>query len=118
MSKRSSAMATNGDAKKSEAASDITQPGMLLPPTEESVLLGAGCDTDCISLRPDYDKQKVLLSSATGHFSLIRALHLADLITELNGKSSSSRTVPVSAMIRPHAEAFDMCRPGSPTIRC
>ncbi|KAH8887069.1 CDP-diacylglycerol--serine O-phosphatidyltransferase [Thozetella sp. PMI_491] len=32
-----------------------------------------------------HDKQKTLLSSETGHFSLIRALHLADLITELNG---------------------------------
>ncbi|KFY11021.1 hypothetical protein V492_04719 [Pseudogymnoascus sp. VKM F-4246] len=31
------------------------------------------------------DKQKTLLSEETGHFSLIRALHLADLITELNG---------------------------------
>jgi len=31
------------------------------------------------------DKQKVLLSSDTGHFSLIRAMHLADVITELNG---------------------------------
>ncbi|KAK1753506.1 hypothetical protein QBC47DRAFT_303367 [Echria macrotheca] len=34
---------------------------------------------------PSYDKQKDLLSSETGHFSLIRAMHLADLITELNG---------------------------------
>lgn len=34
---------------------------------------------------PD-DKQKVLLASETGqHFSLVRAMHLADLITELNG---------------------------------
>jgi CDP-diacylglycerol--serine O-phosphatidyltransferase len=31
------------------------------------------------------DKQKILLSSDTGHFSLIRALHLADLITLMNG---------------------------------
>merc|ERR1712000_169916 len=31
------------------------------------------------------DKQKKLLSEETGHFSLIRAMHLADLITELNG---------------------------------
>ncbi|KFY58003.1 hypothetical protein V496_06269, partial [Pseudogymnoascus sp. VKM F-4515 (FW-2607)] len=31
------------------------------------------------------DKQTTLLSEETGHFSLIRALHLADLITELNG---------------------------------
>lgn len=33
------------------------------------------------------DKQKLLLSTDSGHFSLIRALHLADLITELNGES-------------------------------
>lgn len=34
---------------------------------------------------PSEDKQKILLSSDTGHFSLIRAMHLADVITELNG---------------------------------
>ncbi|KAL1989829.1 hypothetical protein VTN49DRAFT_7026 [Thermomyces lanuginosus] len=31
------------------------------------------------------EKQKMLLASDSGHFSMIRALHLADLITELNG---------------------------------
>ncbi|MCJ1400823.1 CDP-diacylglycerol-serine O-phosphatidyltransferase [Xylographa trunciseda] len=31
------------------------------------------------------DKQKLLLESPSGHFSLIKAMHLADLITELNG---------------------------------
>ncbi|KZF21943.1 phosphatidylserine synthase [Xylona heveae TC161] len=31
------------------------------------------------------EKQKKLLASETGHFSMIKALHLADLITELNG---------------------------------
>jgi len=31
------------------------------------------------------DKQTTLLAEETGHFSLIRAMHLADLITELNG---------------------------------
>lgn len=31
------------------------------------------------------DKQKVLLSADVGHFSLVRALHMADYITELNG---------------------------------
>jgi CDP-diacylglycerol--serine O-phosphatidyltransferase len=31
------------------------------------------------------DKQKMLLSSDVGHFSLIRAMHLADLITLMNG---------------------------------
>ncbi|OAL38823.1 CDP-diacylglycerol-serine O-phosphatidyltransferase [Fonsecaea nubica] len=30
-------------------------------------------------------KQAMLLSQDTGHFSLVRALHLADLITEMNG---------------------------------
>ncbi|KAI1406296.1 CDP-diacylglycerol--serine O-phosphatidyltransferase [Hypoxylon fuscum] len=32
-----------------------------------------------------YNKQKDLLSSTTGHFSLLKALHMADYITELNG---------------------------------
>lgn len=32
-----------------------------------------------------YNKQKDLLQSNTGHFSLVRALHMADYITELNG---------------------------------
>lgn len=31
------------------------------------------------------DKQKMLLSDDVGHFSLIRAMHLADLITLMNG---------------------------------
>lgn len=31
------------------------------------------------------DKQKMLLSADVGHFSLVRAMHLADLITLLNG---------------------------------
>ncbi|KAI4861479.1 CDP-diacylglycerol--serine O-phosphatidyltransferase [Hypoxylon rubiginosum] len=32
-----------------------------------------------------YNKQKDLLSSTKGHFSLLRVLHMADYITELNG---------------------------------
>jgi len=32
-----------------------------------------------------HDKQKMLLESNACHFSMIKALHLADLITELNG---------------------------------
>ncbi|KAL7951200.1 CDP-diacylglycerol--serine O-phosphatidyltransferase [Trichoderma barbatum] len=34
---------------------------------------------------PAIDKQKMLLSSDVGHFSLVRAMHLADLITLMNG---------------------------------
>jgi hypothetical protein len=45
-----------------------------------------GCRIWCTDRRDvAYDKQKVLLGSATGHFSLLRALHMADYITELNG---------------------------------
>ena len=36
------------------------------------------------------DKQKLLLSTDAGHFSLVRALHLADLITELNGEHAAA----------------------------
>ncbi|OTA65841.1 CDP-diacylglycerol--serine O-phosphatidyltransferase [Hypoxylon sp. EC38] len=39
-----------------------------------------------VAAEPSYDKQKDLLSSTTkGHFSLLKALHMADYITELNG---------------------------------
>ena len=31
------------------------------------------------------DKQKMLLSADVGHFSLVRAMHLADFITLMNG---------------------------------
>lgn len=34
---------------------------------------------------PAMDKQKKLLSEDNGHFTMIKMLHLADLITELNG---------------------------------
>ncbi|ERF76440.1 hypothetical protein EPUS_07320 [Endocarpon pusillum Z07020] len=39
------------------------------------------------SSRPDQaqEKQKMLLAADTGHFSMMKALHLADLITEMNG---------------------------------
>ncbi|KAJ5972040.1 CDP-alcohol phosphatidyltransferase [Penicillium vulpinum] len=33
---------------------------------------------------PGQEKQKMLLSSDHGHFSMVKAMHLADLITELN----------------------------------
>ncbi|MCJ1388999.1 CDP-diacylglycerol-serine O-phosphatidyltransferase [Xylographa bjoerkii] len=45
------------------------------------------------------DKQKLLLESPSGHFSLIKAMHLADLITELNGAPRS----PTS----PHSHVSD-----------
>ncbi|KAI0597121.1 hypothetical protein F4775DRAFT_561616 [Biscogniauxia sp. FL1348] len=57
MSKRTSASATNGAASSKAGIAD----------------------------EPSYNKQKDLLASTTGHFSLLRALHMADYITELNG---------------------------------
>lgn len=36
-------------------------------------------------------KQAVLLSQDTGHFSLIKAMHLADVITEMNGQQPLTR---------------------------
>lgn len=56
MSKRTSTGAGNGAASKASAAEE-----------------------------PSYNKQKDLLASTTGHFSLLKALHMADYITELNG---------------------------------
>jgi hypothetical protein len=42
------------------------------------------------------DKQKRMLEdSDPGHFSMIRAMHLADLITLLNGQYSSSLQLAV-----------------------
>lgn len=78
MSKRTSSMATNGDAKKSEPAS-CTSPSFLPCPFFFALICRHA------NHHTAYDKQKDLLSSETGHFSLIRAMHLADLITELNG---------------------------------
>lgn len=54
--------------------------------TSSAVSIGAAAKDSAVDVTQQaYDKQKMLLSSDQGHFSLIRALHLADLITELNG---------------------------------
>ncbi|KAF2175054.1 phosphatidylserine synthase [Zopfia rhizophila CBS 207.26] len=42
-------------------------------------------DSTPVSKDLSQDKQARLLSAESGHFSLVRALHLADFITELNG---------------------------------
>ncbi|MCJ1483412.1 CDP-diacylglycerol-serine O-phosphatidyltransferase [Schaereria dolodes] len=47
------------------------------------------------------EKQKMLLASDTGHFSLIKALHLADLITELNGTTDPILLFPLAIHPRP-----------------
>lgn len=51
--------------------------------TNSNAVNGATKDTTVD--QPAEDKQKQLLEENTGHFSMIKMLHLADLITELNG---------------------------------
>lgn len=83
MSKRSSAVATgsNGIAKDS---GDSNQPGM----SHASQFVARG--HSLTGLRSvAVDKQKTLLSADVGHFSLVRAMHLADLITLMNGAPPS-----------------------------
>jgi hypothetical protein len=43
---------------------------------------------------PSHDRQKDLLSSGDGHFSLVRALHMADYITEMNGMAKTPSLPP------------------------
>lgn len=43
---------------------------------------------------PTYNKQKDLLASPTGHFSLLKALHMADYITAMNGTAAPPRKSP------------------------
>ncbi|KAJ6051239.1 hypothetical protein N7460_001773 [Penicillium canescens] len=45
------------------------------------------------------EKQKMLLSSEQGHFSLVKALHLADLVTEMNGFCGGKLVFPISLTI-------------------
>lgn len=56
------------------------------------------------------DKQKELLSSSTGHFSLVKTLQLADYITEMNGKYPPRplgvRTAPLDASPATSSERF------------
>lgn len=87
MSKRSSVAAANGAASKDTG--DVT------PPCTSADSRGATATavrprkkTSSLTAPTAIDKQKILLSSDAGRFSLVRALHLADFITELNGEQS------------------------------
>lgn len=71
MSKRTSAGVSNGSAKDSTAGEPGECPNNN-PRTKTNRILAE-------------DKQKRLLQEDGSHFSLIKAMHLADLITELNG---------------------------------
>jgi hypothetical protein len=89
MSKRSSANAANGSTKDStvgESAEFLLAP-RTMPPLSLAPFLSLFVRIQ-LTIEfppPAVEKQKKLLHEATGHFTMIRMLHLADLITELNG---------------------------------
>jgi len=81
---------------KSSQHSQFSQYPTTIPPTIEpnvvtdmskriSTNASNGSTKDAIAAEPATDKQKQLLAENSGHFSMIKMLHLADLITELNG---------------------------------
>lgn len=90
MSKRTSSAATNGGAPKAgQVSCMLLSSAVALSLRQRSP---QNQSADIFPLAPAaYDKQKDLLSSETGHFSLIRAMHLADLITEMNGTRRPGR---------------------------
>lgn len=83
MSKRTSSAATNGGAQKAGQVSCMLLSSEPPPPSLCREIRNKALTFPLATTA--YDKQKDLLSSETGHFSLIRAMHLADLITEMNG---------------------------------
>ena len=98
MSKRSGTTATNGDTYAEVAAAppktNSEERMFQLPAAkrrrirEKRIPRGNRKHyANYVPIHTAYDKQKDLLSKETGHFSLVRAMHLADLITELNGKN-------------------------------
>jgi hypothetical protein len=101
MSKRTSSTVSNGavpkdssDSSDSSAGPDINQRGTSWLAMQEWMGNETGHHADVHFVGPAHDKQKLLLSSDSGHFSLVRALHLADLITELNGECLPSQGRP------------------------
>lgn len=95
MSKRTSSAATNGGAQKAgQVSCTFPSPESLSPLGRQSRNKSADIFTPATTA---YDKQKDLLSSETGHFSLIRAMHLADLITEMNGTRRPKLAVTASS---------------------
>jgi len=58
---------------------------------------------------PAIDKQKRLLEKDTGHFSMIKMLHLADLITELNGNSTCPKVSRTSLLTATNQASVVLC---------
>lgn len=86
MSKRTSATVANGAASKDDRQSSPPSMSTISPSQRQRRSVERKEENPPLTPAAVTDKQKVLLSTDAGHFSLIRALHLADLITELNGE--------------------------------
>lgn len=70
---------------RASAAAAAADSSFSSPAPGVDVATSSPASSSAAPSNPTADKQQTLLSAETGHFSLIRALHLADLITELNG---------------------------------
>ena len=69
----------------------VCLPYLTLPLSNRGCWHGLGWDGMSANMLvcavTDVEEQKQMLADDTRHFSMIRMLHLADLITELNGSS-------------------------------
>ncbi|KKA28046.1 hypothetical protein TD95_001538 [Thielaviopsis punctulata] len=89
MSKRASV--SNGSSSSTSSSTPLIAASPAKPfPVRRLVRFKLGIgrkvkNPDTRAVFPNNDKQRLLLSADTGHFSLVRAMHLADLITMMNG---------------------------------
>lgn len=65
--------------------------------------------SDQSSLQSAQQKQAMYLAQETGHFSLVKAMHLADAITLINGLSGCEHPFPPSRKQAVIAEANTSC---------
>jgi hypothetical protein len=78
-------------SRRVNAATDAAKDVTASPRTSRQTYKHDNMDTDA-DRETAMDKQKRMLEATDpGHFSMIRALHLADLITLLNGTAQSSQ---------------------------
>ena len=81
-------MSLRSDAAKdpSSKGKESSQPSSKQPP-QASMLSSFRPRNLILTVEIGQEKQKKLLESNAGHFSMLKALHMADYITALNGKS-------------------------------
>lgn len=106
MSKRTSS-AANGAQAKLDAGDSVTGPLCTRPPPPPTKP-----SSSQLTRRAAADTQKKdlnLLAAEGGHFSLIKAMHLADLITEMNGKHLPSTPCHHHTRLTPNPSPTGLC---------